>query len=53
MNVLEEISNNNKSLKHKVQFDRVLIAQAKDNKMILLTHDKSLKRYKEKNIIFV
>lgn len=42
MSILEDISKNNKSLKQKNPFDRVLMAQAKDNKMFLLTHDKSL-----------
>ena len=46
--VLEQLTIINKDIKHKDPFDRMLIAQAKENKMFLLTHDDSLKQYKEK-----
>ncbi len=45
---LEQLTIINKDIKHKDPFDRMLIAQAKENKMFLLTHDDSLKQYKEK-----
>ena len=47
---LEEIINNNKKIKHKDPFDKALLAQAIENKLILLTHDERLKEYKEKYI---
>ena len=47
---LEEIINNNKKIKHKDPFDRALLAQAIENKLILLTHDERLKEYKEKYV---
>lgn len=47
---LEEIINNNEKIKHKDPFDRALLAQAIENKLILLTHDKRLKEYKEKYV---
>ena len=47
---LEEIINNNEKIKHKDPFDRALLAQAIENKLILLTHDERLKEYKEKYI---
>lgn len=47
---LEEIIENNKKTKHKDPFDRALLAQAIENKLILLTHDERLKEYKEKYI---
>ena len=50
---IEEISLSNQKLEHKDPFDRALMAQAKENKMFLLTHDIALKQYKEKYIKFV
>ena len=47
---LEEIIENNKKMKHKDPFDRTLLAQAIENKLILLTYDERLKEYKEKYV---
>ena len=47
---LEEIIRNNKEVKHNDPFDRALLAQAIENKLVLLTHDERLKEYKEKYI---
>ena len=47
---LEEIIRNNKEVKHNDPFDGALLAQAIENKLVLLTHDERLKEYKEKYI---
>lgn len=50
---LDTLKIRNKNIKHKDPFDKALIAQAKENKMILLTHDSVLKYYKEDCIMIV
>ena len=48
---LETIDGNGTEPKHKDPFDRILIAQAKAENMILITHDAFISQYKEKCII--
>ena len=38
-------------LEHKDPFDRMLLAQALDENMILITHDKRFKQYSSDNIL--
>ena len=41
------------NLPHKDPFDRMLLAQAKDNKVILLTHDSKFKDIKDPNVYYL
>lgn len=50
---LDSLKIKNRKIKHRDPFDRALIAQAKENKMILLTHDSVLKYYKEDCVMIV
>lgn len=47
---LEEI-NKNENIKHNDPFDKMLLAQAKAENMIFITHDNKFKAYNEKNVI--
>lgn len=38
---------------HKDSFDRMLIAQAKSEEMMLITHDRKLKDYRESCVMMV
>ncbi len=52
---VEELKNLNKpeDVAHNDPFDRMLLAQAKAEKMILITHDKKFKAYDEKCLMIV
>lgn len=50
---VEELENINKDTNHNDPFDKMLLAQAKVENMVLITHDKKFKAYNEKNILFV
>lgn len=52
---VEELENINKEkdTKHNDPFDKMLLAQAKVENMVLITHDKKFKAYNENNILFV
>lgn len=50
---LNTLKNRNKKSEHKDPFDKMLIAQAKRNELILISHNKELKNYKEKCVIIV
>ena len=49
---LERI-NKNENIKHNDPFDKMLLAQAKAENMIFITHDNKFKAYNEKNVIVV
>ncbi len=49
---LEKI-NKNENIKHNDPFDKMLLAQAKAENMIFITHDNKFKAYNEKNVIVV
>lgn len=49
---LKRIKNSDET-KHSDSFDRMLIAQARSENMILITHDQKFKNYKEKNIMII
>ncbi len=48
INLLHTLKRSKKEQPHNDPFDRILISQAKSEKMILLTHDTLLSGYKEK-----
>lgn len=50
---VEELENINKDTNHNDPFDKMLLAQAKVENMVLITHDKKFKAYNENNILFV
>lgn len=50
---LNSLKNRNKKSEHKDPFDKMLIAQAKRNELILISHNKELKNYKEKCVMIV
>lgn len=50
---LETLSRSEKAPKHKDPFDRILIAQAKSDHLLFITHDKLLPDYNESCILFV
>lgn len=43
----------NENIKHNDPFDKMLLAQAKAENMIFITHDNKFKAYNEKNVIVV
>ena len=43
--------NKKKNIEHNDPFDKMLLAQAKAENMIFITHDKKFKAYKEENIL--
>ena len=51
---VEELENiNSEGFKHNDPFDKMLLAQAKAENMILITHDKRFKNYNSKNVMIV
>ena len=52
INNLNEVDKLNTNKDHKDPFDKMLISQAISEKMILVTHDKKMKYYKTKYILY-
>lgn len=50
---LKDIINNNENSDHKDPFDKMLLAQSAEEKMMLITHDKKLLDYDTNNIIII
>lgn len=50
---LKDIINNNENSDHKDPFDKMLLAQSAEEKMMLITHDKKLLDYDTNNIILI
>ena len=56
LNINNKHVNNLKNIENKINkdpFDRMLLAQAKTENMILITHNKKFKNYDQKNILIV
>lgn len=52
INNLNEVEKLNSNKDHNDPFDKMLISQAISEKMILVTHDKKMKNYKTKYILY-
>ena len=52
---IDELKNleKNKEIKHKDPFDRMLLAQARSENMILISHDRKLEAYQDRNLKIV
>ena len=50
---LKKLKQKKNSPEHKDPFDRILLCQAAVDSMTLLTHDKRLRTYTEKNVLYV
>lgn len=50
---LKDIINNNENSDHKDPFDKMLLAQAVEENMLLITHDKKLLDYDTNNVIII
>ena len=50
---IDELKNLERIKDHNDPFDRMLLAQARSENMILMTHDKKFKAYKDKNLMIV